>query len=151
MGLLLTFILIGFAIGTICSLCFDDWDILWCWVVPLGIIGASICGIVFLVSWDSAVDQKKRLASIEQYATRITTYEGRAKGNFDDTSSVTDLKYNSFQGQLGEMVTELSSIIIRYNQTQVGKKIYSDKAYFWPIIVHDSSIPASINMEDYIN
>lgn len=150
MGLLLIFVGLSAGFGALFSLVFEDWDVLICWLIPGVVLGLMICGLVFLFSWDSAIDQHKRLGIIEQYVSRIKIYESRAKGNFT-TGEITDLKYNNFQEQLGEMVTELGRVVVSYNKTQIGKKLYHANPVFWGIIVYDEDLPASITMEQYID
>ena len=149
MGLFIIIVFVGVGMGVLFSLVFDDWGVLWCWTIPCSLLAIIVCSIVMIVSWDSAVDQHKRIASFEQYASRLQVYTEKANVEFK-SQAITDLKYQEYQSQLGEMITELSKIVIRYNQCQVGKKIYDDNLMFFGLISYDESLPANLRMEDYL-
>lgn len=146
---LLSSFVIGGIIGIIISICDDDWGWFVGWTIGVGCLGLALSVIILVISYDSAVDQHKRLGIIEQYVSRIQVYESKAKGNFE-TAEITDMKYNKFQEQLGTMVTSLGTQIVYYNKCQIGKKLYSSNWFFKGLISYDPELPATIKMEDYI-
>jgi len=97
-----------------------------CW--PLAIF-ATVCIIVWTVSYDSSVDMLQTRAVIEQKVTAINSYRSIATNSFAD-KAVTDLKYNNYQQEMAKMITDLRKCVEGYNQTLIGKMAYKASPLF---------------------
>lgn len=127
------------------------------------IIGFCICLVISVIimafvwgqSYCNSVTMQERLISLKQYTHTVEVYSRRAVAEFKHGSSnspeLTDLKYQNYQNQIGEMITDLRDEINEYNTMLVSKSLMG-KNWFWNWCI----IPAPegsiiLNMSDYIN
>lgn len=127
-------------------------------------LGAGIVCSVLLVfmmlvilgfSYGRYISMIERLSTIEQYKESIDLYasKGVAEFKFDTDSSksseLTDLKYNNYQSQIGQMISDLRDAIIDYNQAYASKRAMKNSWFWsWCIILDDGMRP--IKMSDYL-
>ena len=106
--------------------------------------------IVWLWSWDTTVDMKQNLANLSAYKHTIETYKKNAMGEFKAGAALTDLKYQNYQQQIGQMITDLRGRIVSYNNSFVGKNAYKDNwLWSWCIFAPPEGSQL-LEMSDYI-
>lgn len=117
------------------------------------IIIAVITTVMFLDSYNSYIGLAKKLATIEQYKESIELYADKGVQEFQPGSTgskeLTDLKYNNYQTQIGQMIRDMRDTIVDYNEELTGKLMRKNNWFFsWIIIVDENMKP--IKMADYI-
>ena len=153
MGFIFLLLLICLGIAFLCYIACDrDVDSALVGFIVSGIIAMLLMAVIWGDSYGNSVAMQERLVSVEQYAQTIKTYANRGVAEFKGNSGreMTDLKYNNYQTQIGEMITDLRDQINRYNTKLVGKDIMG-KHWFWNWCI----IPAPegsvlLKMSDYI-
>lgn len=112
-------------------------------------------GLVFLcvisyTSYYNTVDIKERLVNISAYEHSIKAYVKKASA-VQGAGELTDLKYQSYQKQIGEMIIDLRREIVIYNSDFVGKIEYR-KSWFWSWLIFPPPLGSQVlDMADYIN
>jgi hypothetical protein len=121
-------------------------------LIPL-ILSSIIMAFVWGNSYDNYVIMQERLSNINQYAHTIRSYAKLGVAEFRAGSSnrteLTDLKYQNYQTQIGEMITDLRKQITLYNTRLIGKNVMKKNwVWGWCIIAapKDSVI---LQMSDY--
>ncbi|KPK10641.1 MAG: hypothetical protein AMJ56_07675 [Anaerolineae bacterium SG8_19] len=105
------------------------------------------------VSYQSYIGLKKKLAVVEQYKETVELYADKGVKEFtpsvSTSSELTDLKYNNYQTQIGEMIREMRDLIVQYNATVTSKRVMKDCWFFsWLIILPEDM--KTIKMGDYL-
>jgi len=118
--------------------------------VVLSVVSAFTVGD----SYSTYIDLRKNLAVIEQYKEAVELYAEKGVQEFRPGSAssneFTDLKYNNYQTQIGEMIREMRDSIVEYNTLFTSKKVLDDSFMFsWFIYLPDNM--KAIKMADYIN
>lgn len=124
------------------------------------IMSAVIVISTWAVSYNNYVGLEKSLAVIEQYKETVELYASKGVKEFEPSaglpagvlphSEFTDLKYNNYQTQIGEMIREMRDTIVKYNATLTSKKVMKDNIFFnWLIYLPDKL--KTIKMADYLN
>jgi hypothetical protein len=106
------------------------------------------------VSYGSYIELKEKLAVIEQYKETVELYAEKGVQEFKpgtySATELTDLKYNNYQTQIGQMIREMRDTIVEYNTLLTGKKIMNDSFMFsW--ITYLPEEMNTIKMSDYID
>lgn len=122
-------------------------------LIVSGAIISFITAMVFLVSFNSYVDLQQKLATIEQYKESIELYADKGVREFRSgsasSSEFTDLKYNNYQTQIGEMIRDMRDTIVEYNQELIEKQIKKTNLFFsWYIYLPEGM--RTVKMADYI-
>lgn len=154
MGFILLLLFICLCISLLCYLV-NDRDLgagLAGFLVP-GIISTILMLAIWGNSYDNTVVMQERLNTIEQYAQTVKSYAKRGVAEFKNgggSGELTDLKYQNYQTQIGEMIVDLRNQVKFYNTRLIGKNVMSAN-WFWSWCI----IPAPENsvvlkMSDYI-
>jgi len=153
MGFILLLLLICLGISLLCY-AVNDRDI---GAATAGFLVPAICSMILMAfvwgnSYDNTVVMQERLNTIEQYAQTVKSYAKRGVAEFKTTGTgeITDLKYQNYQTQIGEMIVDLRDQIKYYNTRLIGKNIMS-ASWFWSWCI----IPAPegsvvLKMSDYV-
>ena len=106
-------------------------------------------------SYGTMLSMRKSLATIEQYKESIELYAEKGVEKFRPsnalplTQEMTDLKYNNYQAQMGQMIMDMRDTVVKYNKDYASKKAMKDNLFFnWIIVLPDDMKP--IKMSDYI-
>lgn len=115
---------------------------------------AIIIAITVGCSYGSYITLKEKLAVIEQYKETVELYAEKGVREFKpgtySPTELTDLKYNNYQTQIGQMIREMRDTIVKYNTLLTGKKILNNSFMFsWVIYLPDEM--NTIKMSDYID
>jgi len=104
--------------------------------ISFAILGAVLILVIMGVSYTNYIRMAKAYAVIEQYKTTITYYSKKGVAEFKTLpgAEFTDLKYNNYQQQLGEMTRELRDKIVEYNGLYAGKLVLKDSWVFSALI-----------------
>ena len=120
------------------------------------IVSAVISTLIMFIVWGDSysgyLDMEKRVNVIEQYAQTVRTYAKRGVAEFQTTGGreITDLKYQNYQTQIGEMIIDLRDQISEYNQELIGKRIMKN-SWFWSwCIVSAPEASVVLKMSNYI-
>jgi len=109
--------------------------------IGFAIVGAVIIFVIIGVSYGNYIRMVKTLVVIEQYKTTITYYSKKGVAEFKTLpgAEFTDLKYNNYQQQLGEMTRELRDKIVEYNGLYAGKlALKGNWVFSWLITLPDN-------------
>lgn len=120
------------------------------------IVAFIVIGMFCITSYCSYLDIEKKRSYIKEYAQTIKSYtdygvkEFKSTGpNQMPTNELTDLKYNSYQAQLGEMLSDLRYQIREHNKEVTGKVLMNNSWFWnWVIFVPDDS--RLIRMEEVL-
>jgi len=117
-------------------------------------LSAVIMFITWADSYGSTVIMQERLTSIDQYAHTVRVYSKHGVAEFKENSAarpeLTDLKYQNYQNQIGDMITDLRDQINKYNNKLVGKNLMG-KNWFWNWCIIDAPEGSVIlKMSNYI-
>jgi len=110
-----------------------------------------ITGIIFIGSYSSYIKLEAKLVTIEQYKESIELYAKKGVAEFKSgaPTELTDLKYNNYQMQIGEMIRAMRDTIIEYNTGVVSRKLRKDNWFFnWVTLIRDDMKP--VKMSDYL-
>jgi hypothetical protein len=104
-------------------------------------------------SYVTYIEIKENLAVIEQYKETIELYADKGIREFKPespyTKELTDLKYNNYQTQIGQMIRDMRDTIVTYNTKLTGKQVMKEGWVFsWLIYLPDGM--KIIKMADYI-
>ena len=104
-------------------------------------------------SYSTYIELKERLAVIEQYKETIELYADKGIKEFKPgtsyTKEFTDLKYNNYQTQIGQMIRDMRDTIVQYNTVLTGKQVMKDGWVFnWLIYLPDGL--KTVKMANYI-
>ena len=105
------------------------------------IMAAIIVLVVIATSYDSYVATRVFYdATREQYAEAVKVYQDHAVIDMG-AATFTDMKYQGYQQQVGELIMDLRKQIVRYN-TEITSKRIMDKSWFysWLIIAPDDDM-----------
>ena len=153
MGLILLITVICFAIGVIAASGYSKQHMADAFIKGAGwsaLTGLAFLLIVLYTSYYNTVDMKERLVNISAYTHSIETYTNRAAA-IAGGGELTDMKYNNYQKQIGEMIIDLRKEIVTYNSDYVTKTEYK-KSWFWSWVVFSPPPGAkALDMSDYIN
>jgi len=125
------------------------------------IVGCIVIPVIFAfvhgVSYNNYLDMVQRGAVIEQEAATVATYSQYGTTPFlldkamTASESLTDLKYNSYQGELARMVLSLRNQIQGYNRVLIGKRTMKSN-WYWNVVIY---LPAEgreiLNMGDIVD
>lgn len=127
------------------------------------IIGSCICAVAFLMimgatwgtSYDSHVTMQERLVNIDAYKHAINIYADKGVAEFKSggvrmSTELTDLKYQNYQVQLGEMIVSLRRQIVYYNEAFIGKREFGSNWFWGWCIIGPPDGYKPLRMEDYI-
>ena len=93
-----------------------DNDNMWEPFVMFSIVGLLSCGIWNWTSYESALDQEAFYhQTIDQFRGAIELYEDKAIIKIND-ESITDFKYQGYQENISEYITDLRNKIVDYNR-----------------------------------
>ena len=159
MGLIIVFVMIACGIGLLAYVVTEDRNPvtkmtnMWTgFIVPMVIFSFIIC-IVWAVSYSTYLGLEKKLAVIEQYKESVELYAEKGVREFSPgqsgPSEFTDLKYNNYQTQVGEMIREMRDTIILYNETLTSKRVMKDSFFFKGLIFLPDKLK-TVKMADYI-
>lgn len=114
------------------------------------ILATIFMSIIWGVSYAKYINLEQDLAVIEQYRESITLYSEKGIAEFKHgTTEFTDLKYNYYQQQIGQMIRDMRDRIIGYNETIAGKSTMASNWFWsWCIILPEDMKP--IEMSDYL-
>lgn len=124
-----------------------------CSAVVCGVMGLVIMVVIWLCSYVSYVGMEQDFATIEQYESSVQLYAEKGVAEFKPgkgmPSEFTDLKYQNYQTQIGQMIVDLRNKIRWYNEALVGKQIMK-RSWFWSwcIIMPDNA--KVLKMKDYL-
>ena len=123
-------------------------------MIVSGAILTFVTIIALSMSYSSYITLKEKLAVIEQYKEAIELYADKGvqefkPGSLSGPSEFTDLKYNNYQTQIGQMIREMRDTIVYYNTALTGKQIMKDGFMFSWLIYLPEDMKA-IKMADYI-
>jgi len=113
--------------------------------IVLGVIFVVIASIFLLGSkWGSYkayLDIRSFYdATVEQYATAIEIYEGKAIIDLEK-AAFTDLKYQGYQDNVASFIMDLRNRIIEYNEAFVKKQRMKDNILFnWLVVAPDKDM-----------
>lgn len=146
--LLIVCVLIGLARAIIPP---SDWDDFLSPFIISGLISSLIVSIVMMVSYESTISMKQRLANINAYKTTITAYVKTSKAfELKPGSEFTDLKYQNYQKQIADLLRDLRLEVVRYNNSLVGKTEFK-QSFFWNWIIFAAPEGSQIlKMSDYL-
>ena len=98
-----------------------------------------VMGIIKFTSYYNYLDDRSFFDSARyQYKQQIDIYQQKAKVDVTDSKSMTDLKYNMYQNQLGAMIQLYTEKISKYNQNIIEKKkMREDPLWSWLIVGPD--------------
>jgi len=143
MGLILVFLIIV-AVMSFTAYCVNDqekmlWAILWA-IIPTAISGIFSLVVIF-TSYGSYVDLRTSYdATVAQYRQAVTVYVDHAQINVEK-AALTDFKYEGYQDNVADFVTNLRRKVVWYNEGIISKRIM-DKNWFigWFIIAPDKDM-----------
>jgi len=143
MGLILVFLIIV-AVMSFTAYCVNDqekmlWAILWA-IIPTAISGVFSLVVIF-TSYGSYVDLRTSYdATVAQYRQAVTVYVDHAQINVEK-AALTDFKYEGYQDNVADFVTNLRRKVVWYNEGIISKRIM-DKNWFigWFIIAPDKDM-----------
>jgi hypothetical protein len=156
MGFILTLIIIS----AIISAAFWRYD-----SKSSGITSAIVCSVLSMIlmvivwtgSYHSYLDIEEKRTYVADVAQTVKTYARYGVQEFQQgksssiplTGELTDLKYNSYQAQLGEMIQDLRGVVVRHNRKLAGKIVMNNSWYWsWCIIMPDDT--RMLHIEDYL-
>ena len=127
---------------------------MYCGLVISGVFAAAIIVITWAVSYNTYIDLRKKLSVVEQYKESIELYADKGVQEFKpgalSSKEFTDLKYNNYQTQIGQMIRDMRDTIVAYNKGYTSKRVMKDGVvYNWLIYLPDDLKP--IKMGDYLN
>ena len=154
MGLILLIVAICFVIGIIAASEYKAIehrvDVFIKYAGVSGLIGLAFLCIILYTSYYNTVDMKERLVNIDVYVYSIETYTKRATA-VAGSGELTDMKYQNYQKQIGEMIVDLRKEIVAYNSDYIGKIAYG-RSWFWNwVIFSPPNFSRAMDMSDYIN
>ncbi len=122
-------------------------------LIVSGAIISFITAMAILVSFNSYIKLQQKLATIEQYKESVELYADKGVREFRSgsaaSSEFTDLKYNNYQTQIGEMIRDMRDTIVEYNQALTEKQIRKDNPFFsWYTYLPEDM--RTVKMADYI-
>lgn len=119
-------------------------------VATVTIIAMIFMSSIWGTSYAKYIRLEQALAVIEQYKESITLYSEKGITEFrHGTTELTDLKYNYYQQQIGQMIRDMRDRIIGYNETLAGKSAMASNWFWsWCIILPEDMKP--IKMSDYL-
>lgn len=96
---------------------------------------ATLClmGIIWGDSYGNTIGMASDIINIRQQGNTVEIYAKKGLAGFKDNSgpqSITDLKYNNYQTQIGAMMSKLQEDIADYNEDLIGKTIMK-QSWFW--------------------
>lgn len=114
------------------------------------LVGLALVCVILYASYYNTVDMKERLVNISAYKHSIETYAKRASA-VQSAGELTDMKYQNYQKQIGEMIIDLRKEIVIYNSDFVGKIEYK-KSWFWSWIIFPPPLGSQVlDMAYYID
>ncbi len=158
MGFLFLLFFISLLITCISLLLGDDWDDRLCHgaitFIVCFLVSTAIMCIVWGDSYAGYVSMQEKEVTIEQYAQTVRTYASRGVAEFKTGPSTntefTDLKYQNYQTQIGQMIKDLRDQIKSYNEELIGKQVMK-KSWFWNwCIIAPPKGSVVLRMSDYI-
>ena len=121
-------------------------------LIPFIILSVAVVAIRAR-SYSTYIELKESLAIIEQYKETVELYADKGIKEFKPgsayTKEFTDLKYNNYQTQIGQMIRDMRDTIVMYNIKLTGKQVMKDGWVFnWLIYLPDGM--KTVKMADYI-
>ena len=125
----------------------------WAGLVISTVIATIMLSIIFLASYNSYIELAQKLATVEQYKESIELYADKGIQEFQPgttrATEFTDLKYNNYQTQIGQMIKDMRDTIVEYNKDLTKKKLRKSNWFFSWITIVDEDMKL-IKMADYI-
>lgn len=156
MGLILVFIFIILLIGFFGYIGTERAE----HMMSNAIFSSCVAAVIFIVilimvvsaSYKTHVDLKRQLVTIEQYRETVNLYAKRGvsefKTNPGSNTEFTDLKYNKYQDQIGQMIKDLRNAIVAYNTILTEKQVMNENWFFgWVIIVDEDMKPIKMAID----
>ena len=106
----------------------DDWGI------PLLVVCVVLASMILIGSYGKSystyVDARKfQDAVVEQYKSSVTIYTNLS-GSPLLQNSLTDLKYQHYQGSIKDLIVDIRNKVAAYNEVVVGKRILKKSPFF---------------------
>jgi hypothetical protein len=147
MGFILTLILISVVIATISLFVSKGKNAVansTTALITCLIISSVLIVFTWAISYSNMIRMQEKAVIIEQYKEAVELYAEKGVAEFKPGSGkateFTDLKYNNYQTQVGEMIRELRDAIAKYNKMYISKKIMKNSIYWnWCIIMPEDS------------
>jgi len=121
-------------------------------MIASGCILTLISCIILAVSYANYIELRQKLVIVEQYQETIQLYATKGVAEFHQpgasSAEMTDLKYNNYQTQIGQMIREMRDTIVEYNKSYTSKKIMKDNWMFSIYIFLPDDL-TTIKMADY--
>ena len=118
-----------------------------------GIVGTIFMSIIWGASYSNHLRLLKDLATVEQYEQTVKLYAEKGvekfRTNSTYSSEITDLKYQSYQVQVGRMIISLRDKIIEYNRNLVSKAVMKT-SWFWSWCIIMPKGVKLLKMADYL-
>jgi hypothetical protein len=141
MGLILSVIFVALIMGFIIGAIDGDWvsgligsfvTYFLCMIIPVVVLAASYTSYVDLrTSYD---------ATVKQYRQAVTIYVDRAQIDVPK-ASLTDFKYEGYQGNVADFVRNLRREVVYYNEGIISKRIMKKNWFFnWLIVAPDEDM-----------
>ena len=113
-------------------------------------ISICIACVTLGISYDRYIGLKQHQANFENYAQAINEYTKKASG-LEKTGEITDLKYQSYQTSLKDLIEDFREYCTKYNKSVVGKRILGNNAIFnWLIIMPDEDMQV-VQVSDFLD
>ncbi len=112
------------------------------WLCPIfSTIVICAVGIANWGSYSRYVDLRATYdATIEQYATSIEIYGGKAVLDVK-SAAWTDLKYEGYQKNIAGFIVDLRKVVSRYNKRLIKQLKYAENWFFsWVVIAPDDDM-----------
>jgi len=108
------------------------------WIFCLSLAIIIVFGCVKIHSYTEYVKLRATYdATIEQYASAVEIYQGKAVIDIE-SAAWTDLKYQGYQKNMGEIIKSLRNKLITYNNNLIQKRIYKKSPFFnWWVVGAD--------------
>lgn len=123
----------------------------WAGLIITGVIATIIMVLIWSVSYNNYIGMQKKLATIEQYQQAVELYAKNGVAEFEGKlgNEMTDLKYQNYQTEIGQMIKDLRDNIVEYNETLAGKTALNNSLMWnWCIVMPDNA--KLLIMSDYL-
>lgn len=122
------------------------------------IVATCVLAVITCATWGASYGQyvrlQEKLAIIEQYKETVELYADKGIREFQSgtfsSGEFTDLKYNNYQTQIGEMIRDMRDVIVSYNIKFTAKKVMKTNIFFSWLIYLPVDMKV-VKMADYID
>lgn len=121
------------------------------WACAVACIGFVACMVILISSYFSFISLKEQQTYVKQYADAIQMYseKGLTPFNASRGGEITDLKYQNYQGKIGDLIEDYRLVVARYNASLTAKRLYKKNPVFSVLIYLPEDLPL-MEMADYV-